>query len=135
MVLLDQTTDDKQKAVWRVYQQSVLEYCRDAILKESVRTLSDERTTSPDDAEAKYARVVGSALLTIASVLGTLQGCAICKADAECLRYPVDKRAPASERALSGAAPIKDYLETGLLSGFICSKGDLPTAFRCSLTD
>ena len=61
----------KQKAVWKVYQSSILEYCKDAILKESVRTLSDERTTSPDDAEAKYARVVGSAMLVVTNLLGT----------------------------------------------------------------
>lgn len=62
----------KQKTVWKVYQSSILEYCKDAILKESVRTLSDERTTSPDDAEAKYARVVGSAMLVVTNLLGTL---------------------------------------------------------------
>ena len=65
-------SDDKQKNVWRVYQPSILEYCRDAILKESVRTLSDERTTSPDDAEAKYARVVSSAISVVTNILGIL---------------------------------------------------------------
>lgn len=62
----------KQKAVWKVYQPSILGYCKDAILKESIRTLSDERTTSPDDAEAKYARVVGSAILVVTNLLGIL---------------------------------------------------------------
>ena len=87
-------TDDKQKAVWRVYQRSILEYCREAILRENVRTLSDERTTSPDDAEAKYARVVSSALLTVTSLLGRSYDCAISnKPDAENVRYPLYKRA------------------------------------------
>ena len=60
----------KQDAVWQVYQQIVISYCKRAILEESVTTLSDERTTSPDVAEAKYARVVGAAIYTVANALG-----------------------------------------------------------------
>ncbi len=63
-------SEDKQQIVWKVYQQPILEYCRDAVLRESVQTLSDERTASPDEAEAKYARVIGAAILTVASALG-----------------------------------------------------------------
>lgn len=63
-------TDDKQKTVWRFYQSSILEYCKNAILEETAATLSDERTTSPDDAEGKYARVAGTAMLTIANAMG-----------------------------------------------------------------
>ena len=58
------------KNLWKVYQLSFLEYSRDAILKETVQTLSDERTVSPDDAEAKYARVVGAAILVVFHILG-----------------------------------------------------------------
>ena len=64
--------EEKQQNVWKLCQSSILEYCRDAIFKESTRTLSDERTTSPDDAEAKYARVVGSAISVVTQTLGTL---------------------------------------------------------------
>ena len=56
---------EKQEGVWKTFHRPVLEYCRDAILKESSRTLSDERTVSPDNADAKYARTVGTALLTV----------------------------------------------------------------------
>lgn len=62
-------SEEKQKNVWRVYQSSIITYCRDAILKESTGSLSDERTTSPDDAKAKHARVIGSALLLIVNLL------------------------------------------------------------------
>ena len=62
-------SEEKQKNLWRIYQPSIIKYCRDVILKESIRSLSDERTTSPDDAKAKYARVTGSALLLVVSVL------------------------------------------------------------------
>ncbi|MCJ1244899.1 hypothetical protein MMC30_002100 [Trapelia coarctata] len=65
-------SEDKQKTVWKVFQQPILDYCRDAVLKQSVQTLSDERTASPDDAEAKYARVIGTAILTVASALDIL---------------------------------------------------------------
>ena len=66
------SSDDKQGNVWKAYQPVILEYCRDALLKESAQTLSDERTTSPDDVEAKYTRVVGSAILVITKCLGIL---------------------------------------------------------------
>ncbi|MCJ1380931.1 hypothetical protein MMC17_004040 [Xylographa soralifera] len=65
-------TKSKQDTVWQVYQQIVISYCKRVILEESVTTLSDERTISVDVAEAKYARVVGAAIYTIANVLEVL---------------------------------------------------------------
>ena len=59
------TTEDKMRNVWVVYQEAILEYSRDVIMKETIYTLSDERTTSPDDASAKYTRVVGAAILVV----------------------------------------------------------------------
>ena len=58
-------TEDKMKNIWTVYQKAILDYSKDVIMKETINTLSDERTTSPDDASAKYTRVVGAALLVI----------------------------------------------------------------------
>ncbi len=55
-------SEEKRLAVWRLYQGSLLEYVEDAILRHSPETLSDERNTTPDDAEAKYVRVVSTAL-------------------------------------------------------------------------
>ncbi|MCJ1388866.1 hypothetical protein MMC18_001716 [Xylographa bjoerkii] len=66
------STKSKQDAVWQVYQQVIINYCKRVILEEGVTTLSDERTTSPDVAEAKYARVVGTAICTIANALNVL---------------------------------------------------------------
>ncbi len=63
-------TQDKMRAVWKVYQLPILEYSRDAILQETVQSLSDERTVSPDDAEAKYARVVGTSISIVTNMLG-----------------------------------------------------------------
>ena len=65
-------TKSKQDAVWQIYQQILINYCKRVILEEGVTTLSDERTTSLDVAEAKYARVVGAALYTVANALGKL---------------------------------------------------------------
>ncbi|KAI9877231.1 MAG: hypothetical protein M1830_004467 [Pleopsidium flavum] len=65
-------TQHKMRAVWKVYQSPILEYSRDAILKETVQSLSDERTVSPDDAEAKYARVVGTNISVITDSLAEL---------------------------------------------------------------
>ncbi|KAL6711685.1 hypothetical protein ACN47E_004619 [Coniothyrium glycines] len=66
-------TPEKIQSIRRVYQQPILEYCRDAIDKESTATLSDERTVSPDDAEAKYSRVISACIALLGSLLANLQ--------------------------------------------------------------
>ncbi|KAL9610067.1 MAG: hypothetical protein Q9167_005204 [Letrouitia subvulpina] len=65
-------TKEKQKNVWRIYLEAILRYVSDVIFKESVNTLSDERTTSLDDASTKYARVVGAAIYIISYALDEL---------------------------------------------------------------
>lgn len=67
------TSEEKLKSLWRVYQSSIVGYAGDAIEKETVYTLSDERATSPDDASAKYARVIGAAISMVATVIGKRQ--------------------------------------------------------------
>ncbi len=64
------TSEEKLKSLWRIYQSSILRYAEEAVLKETVYTLSDERTTSPDDASAKYARVAGAAISMVANIIG-----------------------------------------------------------------
>ncbi|KAF9874762.1 hypothetical protein CkaCkLH20_07899 [Colletotrichum karsti] len=54
---------------WKKCQTQILTYATEAI-QETKDTLSDERSTTPDDAEAKYLRVVGASL---SLVLGLLQ--------------------------------------------------------------
>ena len=63
-------SEEKMRNVWKVFHLSVLEYSRDAVLKETVYTLSDERTTSPDDAAAKYARMAGTAISLVTHIMG-----------------------------------------------------------------
>ena len=63
-------TQEKMLAVWRVYTRAIMEYAHDAVLRETAQTLSDERTVSPDDAEAKHARVVGTGLSLLSHLLG-----------------------------------------------------------------
>lgn len=64
------STEDKRNNVWRIYRSAILEFVEDVILQQSPQTLSDERTVKPDDAEAKYARVAGTALLLFNRILG-----------------------------------------------------------------
>ena len=66
------STAEKRDGVWKAFQGSILEYCRDAILKETPQTLSDERITSLDDAQAKCSRVIGTAILTVAHAMEAL---------------------------------------------------------------
>lgn len=64
------TSEEKLKSLWRIYQSSILEYAENVVSKETVFTLSDERTASPDDASAKYARAAGSAISMVANIIG-----------------------------------------------------------------
>ncbi|KAF2272230.1 RING zinc finger protein-like protein [Westerdykella ornata] len=65
-------TPEKIQNIRRAYQQPILEYCRNAIDKETTYTLSDDRTESPDDAAAKYSRVISGCLSLLGSLLSNL---------------------------------------------------------------
>lgn len=61
-------SEEKRNNLWRLYRTPIVEFCLNAIKQESVNSLSDERTTSPDDALAKYARVVGASILVVTKI-------------------------------------------------------------------
>ncbi|KAJ4345091.1 hypothetical protein N0V95_005938 [Ascochyta clinopodiicola] len=65
-------TPEKIQNIRKAYQQPILEYCRDAVDKESPTTLSDERTVSADDAQAKYSRVMSACIALLGSLLANL---------------------------------------------------------------
>ena len=48
------TTPEKRKSLWRLYGKELIEYIEDAATVQTPQTLSDERSTSPDEAQAKY---------------------------------------------------------------------------------
>ena len=66
------SSQEKMKNVWRLYQISILEYARDVVVKETANTLSDERTTSPDDSSAKYSRVVSASIMMVMNLMETI---------------------------------------------------------------
>ncbi|KAK4498188.1 hypothetical protein PRZ48_010845 [Zasmidium cellare] len=63
---------EKIQGLRKTFHQSILEYCRDALVNETVSTLSDERTVSTDDAQATYARVMSTSIAVVTSLLETL---------------------------------------------------------------
>ena len=65
-------SEEKMKNVWRLYQIPILEYAMDVIFKETTNTLSDERTTSPDDSSAKYSRVVGASITMVTNLIESI---------------------------------------------------------------
>ena len=65
-------SEEKLASVWQLYQAPITAYALDAVTKETVTTLSDERTTSPEDALAKHARVVATSILLVTRLLGQL---------------------------------------------------------------
>ena len=54
-------TKEKEEAFWKAVQSHALEFAIEAI-KKTPDTLSDERSTTKQDADAKYYRVVGASL-------------------------------------------------------------------------
>ena len=63
---------EKRRNVWKFYQTDITEYAAAAIIHESIETLSDERTVSPDDAQAKHVRVVATASMMLNTLLSIL---------------------------------------------------------------
>ncbi|TEA14345.1 E3 ubiquitin-protein ligase listerin [Colletotrichum sidae] len=63
---------EKEALFWKKCQTQILTYASDAI-QETRDTLSDERSTTPDDAEAKHLRVVGASLSLVLGLLHRLQ--------------------------------------------------------------
>lgn len=61
-------TKEKEGAFWKAAQNRALEFAIEAI-KETPDTLSDERSTTKQDSEAKYHRVVGASLSLVSSLM------------------------------------------------------------------
>lgn len=66
------TTPEKIVQFWKRCQGQILGYVFDAIL-ETANTLSDERSTNADDAEAKYHRLLGGILALVLNLLQKLE--------------------------------------------------------------
>jgi hypothetical protein len=66
-------TPEKRQALWKAYQQPILEHCQTVFDKESAQTLSDERSVSPDEANAKYYRVVTAAIGLLSNLISSLK--------------------------------------------------------------
>lgn len=97
-------TPEKLQSIRKIYQQPILEYCRDAIDKESPTTLSDERTVTKDDAEAKYSRVISACVSLLGSLLANLQ-------PEELSKYQADYESLFGDKKLWG---FSSYGEAGI---------------------
>jgi hypothetical protein len=62
------TTEEKATQFWKKLQGQIMDYALETV-RETPDSLSDERSTTKDDAEAKYYRVVGAALSLALSML------------------------------------------------------------------
>lgn len=71
-------TNEKLMLFWKRCQPQILQYAQEAI-QETPETLSDERTVSPDDAQAKYHRVLGASLSLVINLLVKLEPADIAK--------------------------------------------------------
>ena len=65
-------TKEKLLGLRKAYQKPILQYCTSVICNETVDSLSDARTVSTDDAEAKYARTVATCVCLLQDLLQTL---------------------------------------------------------------
>lgn len=66
------TTPEKADAFWKKCQPQILEFALEAI-QETEESLSDERSTNKEDAEAKYFRVINASLCLILRLLQRMQ--------------------------------------------------------------
>ena len=66
-------SSEKRQTLRKAYQQPLLEFVQDVIEKQSSQTLSDKRSISPDEANAKYARVVSTAIGLLSSLVWELE--------------------------------------------------------------
>lgn len=64
------SSGEKRHNLWKIYPRAILGHARDRILCETVRTLSDERIVSQEDAEAKHARVVATGISLLLGIIG-----------------------------------------------------------------
>ena len=64
-------TEEKVAIFWKRCQVQILDYAQEAI-NETPQTLSDERTLSADDVQAKYFRVIGSSISLVVHLLAKL---------------------------------------------------------------
>ncbi|KAK6503653.1 hypothetical protein TWF481_008658 [Arthrobotrys musiformis] len=66
------TTDEKIGLVWKTYQMAIMDFCGKVKAKEQVNTLSDERNNSPDEMEAKFARVMKGVTMAAAHLVSAM---------------------------------------------------------------
>ena len=64
-------SEEKLGAIWKTLEAEILAFCRATVVSETVHTLSDERWVGPDDAEAKFARVMATCCLAVAHLIST----------------------------------------------------------------
>ena len=88
------SSEEKRNNLWRIYQRSILDFVQDVILCQTPLTLSDEKTVKPDDAEAKYARVAGTALLLFNRILGKSHACAFHRTQSLMRKYFTGNSSP-----------------------------------------
>ena len=61
-------TKEKEEAFWKAVQTRALEFATEAV-NETPDTLSDERSTTKQDSDAKYHRVVGASLCLVLNIM------------------------------------------------------------------
>jgi len=71
-------TDDKVQMCWRLYQSEILDYARIS-LSETPETLCDDRSTSADEIQETYLRVMGSSVSLVEFLLSKLNRADILK--------------------------------------------------------
>ncbi|TLD35213.1 RING zinc finger protein-like protein [Venturia nashicola] len=85
-------TLDKRLALWKAYQEPILAHCQQVLDNESAKTLSDERSVSQDEANAKYYRVVTAAVGLLSSLISHVKEEEVGKHSEQYIEILQDKR-------------------------------------------
>ncbi|KAG8528214.1 uncharacterized protein KY384_007131 [Bacidia gigantensis] len=76
-------SEEKYLSIWRLYQVDIATYTSNIIMNESPNTLSDERTTTSDDAMSKYTRALGAVIAMLMTLIETLPDADTAKSNLE----------------------------------------------------
>ena len=65
-------SSEKRTKMWKNFQPAIVQFCVDTVFQETASSLSDEKSTTPEDSEDLYVRVMSSHVYLLAAMIGQL---------------------------------------------------------------
>lgn len=65
-------SSEKKTKMWKNFQPAIVQFCIDTAFRETSSSLSDEKSTTPEDSEDMYVRVTSSHVYLLAAMISQL---------------------------------------------------------------